>query len=200
MNQFEDLRRQFAPLASRVPAERSVCPSVEALAAAAEARDPSDTRLGVLEHLATCVTCRSEFDLLRTVVTANRSRRSVRRWLVVALPLAAAAGVVLMLRPWRSPVAPVYRNVSETVILHQTGQDAQAVRFSWQPVPGADHYVMEIFTLAGESVAQFVSRDTSLLVPRPLAEPDSVLRWMVRAYLTDGRINESNPGRLLPTR
>ena len=196
MTEFEELRRRFAPAAGARPGDRGACPSPEDLAAAAERRSDADTRLRILEHVATCAACREEFDLLRAVAATGRPG-PISRWLLVAIPLAAAAVLVLILRPVGPPAQPVVRNDGPALLLHTARPGAGGIRFAWRPLPSADHYAVEVFTLAGDSVALLDSRDTTLTVSRPPGVPDSALRWMVRAYLADGRIIESEPARLL---
>lgn len=185
------LQRQFRAARDRVPATRDACIEVGDLAAAAQRADSETARLIVLDHVATCATCRHEFDLLRTVAE-TKPRTTVRwaRWGTVAAGLAAAVTLVL----WRGraePASPPYRGPDVSVTLHEPAVDSAQVVLAWQPVEGATRYLVEVIRSDGTSAASMELPDTLATIPRSSLGSATDFRWTVQASLRDGRVVES---------
>ena len=166
MTDDASLQRQFKAARDRAPATRDGCIEVADLAAAAQRADSETARLIVLDHVATCATCRREFDLLRTVAE-TKPRTTVRwaRWGTVAAALAAAVTLVL----WRGraePASPSYRGPDVSVTLHEPAVDSAQVVLTWQPVEGATRYLVEVIQSDGTSAASMELPDTLAAIPR----------------------------------
>ena len=185
------LQRQFTAARNRVPATRDGCIDVADLAAAAGRTDSETARLIVLDHVATCATCRREFDLLRTVAeTKPRASLPWARWGAVAAAMAAAVTLVL----WRGraePTAPSYRGPDVSITLHEPTVDSASVVLAWQPVEGAARYLLEVIRSDGTTAASMELPDTLAAIPRGSLGGIEDLRWSVQASLRDGRVVES---------
>jgi hypothetical protein len=197
MSDERELRRLSALIRDRVSSERSDCPPVEVLVAAATRGDGKAHRMPLLEHVATCLACRKDFDLLRTVVEAGGGRR---RWLRFGIPLAAAAALIFAVSsPWRPGRALLRAPVPE-VGLHPSIAATDSVRLVWASVTQAVRYQVELFSLAGLLLASTETRDTTFTIAWDEANRAADVRWMVRAYLPDGRTFESEASPLRRSR
>jgi anti-sigma factor RsiW len=143
-------------------------------------------RARVQAHLGDCAECRRE---VVTVARLARSLRARRRW-AVALPLAAAAVLLVAIVPWsRAPVAdrPVLREPAVTTTVAPTlrapvGAVAVMPPLSWTSVPHADRYRVTVFDSAGAVVWETQTGDTSIAVPASvLFRPRTAYFWKVAA-------------------
>jgi hypothetical protein len=124
-------------------------------------------------------------------------RFGVPRW---ALSLGAAAmiaiGIYVMARPpvLEAPaIAPgsVYRAVKVEVEAPSGDLTAPPVVFSWQAVPGAVRYDVDVLEVDGTVLWRGSAIDTRLTVPdlvRDAAKPARTLAWRVTARDTAGRV------------
>ena len=183
-------------LADRGGRERERCVAPEAMLAVTRREGPEEQRLEVLDHVMGCSACRSEFELMRLIEQAGAElERSAllrivprRGWRWVA-PLALAASLLLVVavgQKLRTHGGPdVVRGTVDAVTLLAPAAEIDAggsVTFTWQPVPGALRYDLEVLDDQGTVVFAQATEQTSATLPdaRPLV-PGSSYRWWVRA-------------------
>jgi hypothetical protein len=191
----ERLQRAYARvLAERTRADRAGCLTPENLVSLVERRLPEEERLRTLDHVMACALCRKEFELLRSVTSAQREA-AARRRMAPALALAASilvvvgAGVLWRTLGAHNASSDTLRGPTDQVELISGGTLAgQKPSFTWKPVPRALHYTVEVLDTAGTAVFSAMTTDTTL------ALPDSVTlvsggqyRWWVQATLLDGK-------------
>ena len=178
------------------PADRKH-PAPEALAALARREGPETDRLATLDHVMSCVQCRRDFDLLRTVERAGADAGVAfhgaprRSWFMPAalagsLLLAVGLGRQLL----RQPDETTRGGAAAAVVLVQPGAEhpaAQPVTFAWQAVPGAKRYELELLDGGGAVAASATTADTSASPAAARALPPGEYRWWVRALLADSR-------------
>lgn len=192
MTDDAELQRQFRAARNEVPATRDGCIDVGDLAAAAGRTDSEAARLMVLDHVATCATCRREFDLLRTVAeTKPRASAPWARWGAMAAALAAAVMLVLWRGRAEPTTAPSYRGPEVSITLHAPAVDSAMVVLTWQPVEGAARYLLEVIRSDGTTAASMELPDTLAAIPRSSLGGGEDFRWSVQASLRDGRVVES---------
>ena len=156
--------------------------------AAATSRDATTERLRLLEHVAQCLPCRRDFDLLRTVVDA----RPRHWWLNPGVPLAAATLLTLVVWNGRRLADPGALRAPEGGLTPYPGATlSDSVHLAWRPVTGAARYQVEMFSLGGQLLATAETRETTLTLPWVSTNREEEARWVVRAYLPDGQTIES---------
>jgi len=162
----------------------------------------ADARL--IGHLAACAHGRVELAAL-TGLMQNRSvatelarveypsrHLARRRYSLALVGLAAAAVVILSVRPsgsWFTPLpeADLYRERTITTtaaprIVGPVGMVAATDSLTWTGVPGADLYRVTFWHLDGTVAWNGETRDTAIAVPGPLIESgERELLWEVRA-------------------
>jgi len=195
-------------LAGRGAAGREKCVAPEDLRALARREGSEARRLEVLDHAMACTACRAELDLLRSLVEAGAEaeRRATRRrwaWLP-AVAVAAAATIALGIGvKVLAPPARVERGAGDAVSLLAPPADLGAAApqvFSWQPVPGAVRYDLEVLDETGAVVLARQTEATSLTLPdASRLAPGTGYRWWVRATLASGEVRAS-PARSLRIR
>ena len=136
-------------------------------------------------HLAECAECRREFREVRGLL--NRSARP-RRLLVGAGLLAAAASLVLFLRPsvidplrggGAPPLLPVYGPTGDASLA--------SLRFVWAAAPGAAGYRLTVSGGNGIPVWSGSVTDTVFVLPDSISlGVDQRYVWIVDALLADG--------------
>jgi hypothetical protein len=151
-------------------------PPPEALAAAANRRGPEADRLRTLGHVATCQSCRRDFELLRSAHVAGRPLVA-RGWLIRVAGIAAAAVLVATItlsvnRP------PADRGVGSTA----AGREIQLMApLVWRAVPGATEYRVDVLDSNGAVIRSVSTHDTS--VATATLPPGRTYRWWVRAMV-----------------
>jgi hypothetical protein len=194
----EALRRAYqAGLSARK--DRQDCPSPEALQALVNREGEEATRLAVLDHVMSCAACHRDFELLRSVHVASRSRPTWR-----FQPLALAASIALLVG--LGGAALWTRLVPERDTLRGTGAQIETLKpaagavvspplvLAWKPVVGAQSYTIELLTSGGQLGDSWTTSDTSVTVSAPRAKqiaPGSYA-WWVRAHLRDGSERHSS--------
>jgi anti-sigma factor RsiW len=146
-----------------------------------------DRRLGVSEradveaHLAQCIDCRTE------VVEVHRLISRHWAWLPwsVVLPLAAAAGLLLMILPNREQ-APTHRGQTQApdapVTLRPIGSVATVDTLRWSLVVGADRYRFTVFDAAGMVLWEGQTNDSVAAWPGAVRLlPRAEYYWKVEA-------------------
>ncbi len=205
-------------------ADRSNCPSPESLEAVARGLGHSGTEhardVATLDHVLSCAHCRPEFDLLRTVTVAAEKAELARPATRAAFPLFAgwsrsrvlvAASALLAValggEAWRRTRSTgndqfVVRGTDGEVTLiapvTTTGGDAMplaSVRaFTWQSVPNASAYTIELHDTANAVLLSRITADTTIsLSDDELArvKAASTFDWMVTARRGDGNERRS---------
>lgn len=126
--------------------------------------DPAQ-RAQVLPHLAACATCRATVASVGCALADRKVSAAVsavegrgwRRWARVAVPVAAAAAVLVFvaLPSPAGDVEPVHRAAPITAApapaaVAPVGAVAPTRRLEWEPVSGADRYRVTLFGSEGE--------------------------------------------------
>lgn len=144
-------------------------------------------------HLADCAECREEL----AAVAPLTARSGARRWLPVAVPVAAAAALVIAFLPSQPDggvSVPALRSGDEgvrqvDVVGPTAGRrvPADSVVFVWRPLAGDARYHLTVTTTNGEAAWTARTADTLLAPERRGArlEPGPYF-WYVDALLPDG--------------
>jgi len=191
----EALQKQFQTQVRR-PASRVACPAPERLLAGAEAGGAEAVRLEVLDHVATCLDCRAEYEVARTLMLAAMAPTARRRW----LPYAVAASAVLaagLLATWQSrgTTAPVLRGDPGAMALWGAEINDSAIQFAWRPAADSRRYTLEVITDVGDVVFSTQTSDTVIVVPSTSLR-SGALTWSVLAEREDGTGQRSVVGLL----
>jgi hypothetical protein len=165
------------------------CLDDETLASLVDGTIDDARRAAALPHLADCAWCRTAVASLsraladpliaREIPASSRARR---RMLAMAIPVAAAAVLVLLVAPQRGDDqlahrAPTITAVSSPVLMSPVGVVASAQTLRWSTVAGADRYRTTLFDDAGAVVYETQTVDTSITLP------DSIGLVRGRSYL-----------------
>jgi len=185
VNDFDSLdapRRELAPLLRQLDAEGPPTPSClgeDAIAALAEGSGGRELRDSAVPHLAACPRCRravaavsrllADPELQGVAPTPPSHRPQWKRWATVALPLAAAAVLLLLIGPeGRTPEAG------------PRVADARLLR--WAAVPEATQYRVTVFDAESRVVYTGEAVDTILALPDSVVlDPGAVYVWIVEA-------------------
>jgi len=192
----ESLQELKRVLDTRVRSETPTpdCLPEDIIAALADGSLAADARAAVLPHVATCARCREAVASVAraladpAVVREFPDARGGRRWLRIAVPLAAAALLVLLVSsPWdagsrghRGPPPPP--PASTPIPRSPVGSVAAVTDLRWSPVAGADRYRVTVFDATGGVVYASESSDTVLAFPDSVAlVPGAAYLWKVDA-------------------
>jgi hypothetical protein len=191
----ERLREIYAGLmtsrGARAGGRTAVCPAPETLLALVKREGGEDERLATLDHVMSCIDCRKEFDLLRSIELAGArtgaATRSGRRWVVPAA-LAASALLAVVIGRFALPPAPeseVWRSGPDAgVTLMAPPREVAAgspIIFAWRPIAGATHYRLEILTGDGAVALEAETADTSLTLQSAADLAPGDYQWWVGA-------------------
>jgi anti-sigma factor RsiW len=164
-----------------------------------------DRRLGTADrdrvegHLAGCAECRQEMLQVRGLL--GRSARP-RRLLVGASLLAAAAALVLIVRP--AVIGPVRGdgNPSALTAYGPTGDAALAsLRFVWGAVPGVATYRLTVSAADGVPLWSGSVADTVMALPDSVVlQADQRYVWFADALLDDGSTRSTGLHEFRPVR
>jgi hypothetical protein len=195
----EALRRAYQSASSGPAKGRGECPTPEAINAVVMREGDEATRLGVLDHVMRCNDCRHEFELLRAVHAAGRTRPAWRYQ-----PLAIAASIALLVglggtALWtrlRTPGDDTLRGSASQFELLRPAAGAVVTPplfLVWQPVAGARSYTAELLTPNGRLIRSWTTADTSLAVRTSgdSSVASGSYAWWVRAHLPDGSERQS---------
>lgn len=198
------IRRAYTAAAVSRGADRSACPSADALRALAGETQHTDDAAGAFDHVMSCRPCQEEYELLRSILVAERqaTARPVP-WRLAPMALAASVviavalgGVYARQRAVPDGEGAVRGGVSAT----HAGGDAivlvapssrivrgDSLRLAWHPVAEADAYRVELLDTAGALVHSTVTGDTTVAFP-PAMLPVSLAQfdWLVVARRADG--------------
>lgn len=193
MNCPEDLDLLKDALLSRPRAESPTpdCLDDETVAAFAEGTLDGPARRAVLPHLAECRRCRSAVASVARALADSAMGREItaveggarRRFYRIALPVAAAALLVLVFSPRRTDDggpghrAPTITASAAPVPQAPVGAVADAGTLRWGAVAGSEHYRVTLFDAAGGALYEVELDDTLAVLP------DSVVLSAGRRYL-----------------
>jgi len=190
---FEELKRV---LDTRVRSETPTadCLQDDLIAAVADGSLAPDARAVVLSHVASCSRCREAVaSVARVLADPAVARelsvsRSARRWYRIAVPLAAAAVLLLLLWSPGDDRSPAHRGppapppATTPAPRSPVGVVAAVHDLRWSPVAGADRYRVTVFDATGGVVYAAEASDTVIAVPDsvPLV-PGAAYLWKVDA-------------------
>ena len=193
-------------MTSRGRGRLSACPEPEAILALVRREGPEETRLATLDHVMSCVDCRPEFDLLRSLEVAGADAGATagpgRRWMA---PLALAASVLLAVVVGRyalpgAPERDVVRSGAEdrvTLLAPPTeAATGSPLLFAWQPIAGASRYRVEMMNGAGEVVLEAETADTAILLQSAAGLEPGDYQWWVGATAPGAARSALRPLRL----
>lgn len=147
----------------------------------------SPERNAIVEaHLAGCAECVDEVADLRAIL---RSRRT--RWKRIAIPLTAAAAVILLVAVPTIQVNDVgtHRDSPAAVVetpaaLSPAGLVSSARRFEWGWIEEADHYRVTLFDSTGTAIWTDGASGTTALLPDTIRlVPSATYLWQVEARI-----------------
>lgn len=193
MNRPEDLDLLKDALLARPHADTETpeCLDDETIAAFAEGSLDGAARRAVLPHLAECQRCRSAVASVARALADSGMAREVaaveggarRRFYRIALPVAAAALLVLVWSPRRTEDggpghrAPTITASAAPVPEAPVGVVADAGTLRWGAVAGSEHYRVTLFDAAGGALYEVELDDTLAVLP------DSIVLLPGRRYL-----------------
>ena len=185
-------------VARRDPSARDGCASLEDLQRVATTRVQHERDAGIFDHVMACAACRSEYELLRATSQAARAAApaATRR---VWVPLAAAATALLAVTLYFRAPSPESTGVraDDTTAVRLVAPSSiaagAAIAVSWQPVPGADAYRVELLDTVGVVLHSTVTSDSTLTVPASvLPGGTAAFDWLVVAMRADGNETRSS--------
>jgi hypothetical protein len=162
-----------------------------AVAAYLDQRLPPADRTRLVRHLIVCDECRLEVSETQALL----ARRGHRRWFAVAGLIAAAALLVLVLRPAVAPSDPpsaiAIREGGSSSTLTAYGPVGEAggdsLRLVWAAAPGATVYRVTVSAVGGRALWSASTADTSVIVPDSARlETGMVYYWVADALLANG--------------
>ncbi len=182
------------------------CLDDETIASLAEGSIDADARPAAMAHLARCARCRLAVASVARALAdpavareISRPRGARRRVWHVAIPVAAAAILLLLALPSRDDdgVAPPHRAptiaaVSSPVLMSPVGIVAGAETLRWTAVAGADQYRVTLFDAAGAVVYETQTADSAVVLPNSVSlVPGPSYLWKVEARTGWGRWSAS---------
>jgi hypothetical protein len=184
------LRALYAATAADHPTTPHVDP--DAIAAAVRRQGPEDQRLATLDHIATCASCRQDFELIRATheAAAQLSRRGAltppmrRRAVLAAAACVIAASSAVLLNHQSSspndtaPTASTERGAQDGSPSIATVATSPHAPLTWRAAGPDATYHVEILDDSGAVVFTRQTRDTTL--PRPILAPGHAYLWWVR--------------------
>ena len=156
------------------------CLSEELLAAFADGTVDAEGRERGVGHLATCGYCQRALASLAaalndpTVAAAvGKGSGSVRRWIRLAVPAAAAAAlaIAILFRQFGDPRSTVTHRgppitaAAQPEAISPVGVGSRPDRVRWTVVPGAELYRMTLYRADGSAIYEIETRDTTVAIP-----------------------------------
>jgi hypothetical protein len=198
VNRPEDLDLLKDALLARPRAETPTpeCLDDETVAAFAEGTLDGSARRAVLPHLAECSRCRGAVASVSRALADPAMAREVsaveggtrRRFYRIALPVAAAALLVLVFSPRRTEDpgqahrAPTITASAAPVPQAPVGAVADAGTLRWGAVAGSEHYRVTLFDAAGGALYEVELDDTLAVLPDWIVlSPGRRYLWQVEA-------------------
>ena len=178
------------------PVESPDCLDADTLAALAEGSLEPAARVAAIQHVASCALCRQavasvakaldDGPITHEIERVEGQRRRSTSLLRFALPLAAAAVIVLLLRAPAGD-SPVHRGSPPTpagtpVLRSPVGVVAVVGQMQWTHVDGADLYRLTLFDASSRVVFTISVADTVLILPDSVGLiPNRTYLWKVDA-------------------
>ena len=162
-----------------------------AVAAYLDQRLPPAERTRLVRHLIVCDECRLEVSETQALL----AQRGHRRWFAAAGLIAAAAVLVLILRPIVAPSEPpselAIRDGGSNSTLTAYGPVGEvrgdSLRLLWAAAPGATVYRVTVSAPGGLAVWSGSTADTSVILPDSARlETGLVYYWVADALLANG--------------
>jgi hypothetical protein len=206
----ERLREIYAGLmtsrGAKAGGRTAVCPAPETLLALVRREGGEEERLATLDHVMSCIDCRKEFDLLRSIELAGAQAGAAaqpgrRRW---TLPVALAASALLALVIGRLALPPVpesevMRSGPDAGVILVAPARQQAIGspivFAWHPITGATRYRLEVLTGDGTVALEAETTDTSIMLQGAADLAPGDYQWWVAA--TSAGVSARSPLRPL---
>ncbi len=172
------------------------CLSEDTTAALSEGSLDAAARAPALAHLADCAACRlAVASVTRVLMNKEVERAAVgadprqRRWRLAAIPVAAAALLVVLL--WSRPMddgaphrAPAITTVRAPTPLAPAGAVSPPATLMWTAVPLADRYRVTVFDASGDVVFETQVADTLARLPDAFrVVPGQPYLWKVEARI-----------------
>lgn len=192
------LRRYFHT--GEIPIATPHCLEAETVGALADGTLGADARAHALAHLATCAFCRQAVASVAAAladgpitheIAVAEGRVGWRRRLLIAMPIAAAALLVVMLGRNTSdqPGSPVLRDsvVTDTTALAPApiaprGSVLRVNRFVWSSVPRVQRYRLRLYNEEGDVLWTTETADTVVTMPDSIdLLPRATYLWKVEA-------------------
>lgn len=216
-NRLDPLRQVFAPLLAMHEARG--LPTPECLddavtSALVDGTLDAATQERAIGHIATCARCRAAVASVAKAIAdpgirremSDSSRRGGGRFVRLALPLAVAAGLLLVLwlpKPAGDGARPHRGDPSQRapVAVAPQGVVAEARVLRWQAVVGADRYRVTVFDAESRVVFAGEVDDTTLKLPdSTVVRPGQRYAWIVEARTGYARWSASEPATFMVTR
>lgn len=190
-----ELIRQRLRARARTGALTPECLDDDTIAALADGAIAPATRAAVLPHIATCPRCRGAVASVARALADTGVAREVaggrRRFYRLALPVAAAAALLLVLAwprglqdgapPHRAP--PITAS-SAPVPLSPIGMVADAGVLRWTGIAAADRYRVTLSDAGGRVLFETQLADTVAALPDSIAlVPGRSYMWLVEARI-----------------
>jgi Putative zinc-finger len=189
--ELDRLRRSFHT--GEIPVATADCLPAGTIAALADGTLPAERRGAALAHVATCASCRRAIASVGEALAAGpisheielvegegSGRRRFIRLFRIAVPLAAAAVVLVLLRSPAPEGVGGHRggtDVTAPVPVAPVGTVATARVLVWTRAPGADGYRVTLFDADGRVAYETRATDTASTLP------DSLVLVSGRPYL-----------------
>jgi len=199
LDPLDALRRELVAGAGLPEADGAVTPDCldeDTIAALAEGSLSPEARATALPHLAQCARCRRAVAsiaraLADPMVASEVSAlepSSRRRWLRIAVPVAAAALLLLFLSPWRNDGwmhrGPVGTGQGTPVPVTPMGAVLTAPALQWTRVAEADRYRATLFDAEGHVLYEVEVTDTLVALPDSIVlRSGSPYLWKVEARI-----------------
>jgi Putative zinc-finger len=172
-------------------------PSPARIAEYIEGRSSGADKEATERHLAACDSCRQEVIAIRRVVQASAGRKR-RIGPLVAGAIAVAAGLlVLLVNPQfvsKTGFPPTHRGEPLTeagvrlIGSHPSPTNTGTRAFVWASYPHARRYELTVLDTTGVSVWDYVTNDTSAVMPQSIPlRPRQLYFWKVNAETGWGR-------------
>jgi anti-sigma factor RsiW len=185
--------------ADESPGDGSACPDADTLGALADGSLADPIRASVLPHLASCSRCRATVASIARLLAdpavaremgSRRTATPIRRWLPLAIPMAAAALLLVVLDPLGvSPPAPGDSHRASTIehgaipdAILPVGDVMSVRELRWGAVAGADRYRLTVFAPDGQVVYEVESNEAVASLPDSITlVPGRTYLWKVEA-------------------
>ena len=186
LNMLRELRATIA-VGPRSPE----CLDDHVVAALADGTLDAGSRASALPHLATCAHCRGAVARVARALTDRSVARAMAateqtgiRWLRVAVPVAAAAIVLVLVMP-RHPReglqhrAPTITAATSPTPIEPIGEESAVRALRWASVEGVDRYRATLYAADGRVLYETEVADTVVVLPDSVNVATGRYLWTV---------------------